>query len=109
MSATIAEEAIHGAVRIANLVGYSPGQETYVNCFLQARVLTTNEYLRLDPNVLHFAIYSAGVALARLGKKEAIYCVDGLKQYGAAFEDALDQADEIHRIYKRDAAQRVST
>jgi hypothetical protein len=55
----------------------------------------------LDPNVLHFAIYTAGVALAKLGKSEALHCVTGLKQYGFAFEEAFDQANEIERIYNQ--------
>jgi len=83
LKTSIAKEAVHGALRIAGL----------------ARVLTSNGYLRLDPNVLHFAIYSAGVTLARLGKLEAQYCISGLKQYGLAFEEAFDQASEIERIY----------
>jgi hypothetical protein len=62
-------------------------------------VLTSNGYLRLDPNVLHFAIYTAGVALAKLGKLETQYCIEGLRQYGYAFEEAFDQATEIERIY----------
>jgi len=83
LKSAIANEAVHGALRIAGL----------------ARVLTSNGYLRLDPNVLHFAIYTAGVALAKLGKLETQYCIEGLQQYGYAFEEAFDQAAEIERIY----------
>lgn len=85
LKTTIANEAIHGALRIAGL----------------ARVLTSNGYLRLDPNVLHFAIYTAGVALAKAGKVESQYCIAGLKQYGYAFEEAFDQAAELERLYSQ--------
>lgn len=64
-------------------------------------MLTSNGYLRLDPNVLHFAIYTAGIVLARLGKPEAQYCISGLKQYGFAFEEAFEQASEMERIYNQ--------
>ena len=49
--------------------------------------------------MLHFAIYAAGMALAKLGKSEAQSCIAGLKQYGYAFEEAFEQASEIERVY----------
>ncbi|CAE6438942.1 unnamed protein product, partial [Rhizoctonia solani] len=52
LQATLAGEAVHSALRIAALTG----------------VLTTNGYLRLDPNVLHHSTYAAGLLLARQGR-----------------------------------------
>ncbi|KAG8904857.1 hypothetical protein FRB99_001063 [Tulasnella sp. 403] len=106
----IADEAQHGALRIAGLAG----------------VLTTNGYLRLDPNSLHYALYAAGHLLARVASPEVQNCIAGLKQYGEpknlmlpddaaaqsvqafgtaallrglAYEDAFDQAAELEQIY----------
>ncbi|KAH7101631.1 hypothetical protein BKA62DRAFT_618416 [Auriculariales sp. MPI-PUGE-AT-0066] len=76
-------EAGMGALRIAELVS----------------VLAQQNYLRLDPNIVHYALYAAGLHLARLGRPETMTCVIGLRQYGLAYEDAYDQADEIERIY----------
>ncbi|KAG8961186.1 hypothetical protein FRC03_005692 [Tulasnella sp. 419] len=79
----LAEEALHGSLRIAGLAG----------------VLTSNGYLRLDPNTLHYSTYVAGLLLARSGRPEVVNCIQGLKQYGLAYEDALDQAAELEHIY----------
>jgi hypothetical protein len=86
----LAEEALHGALRIAGLAG----------------VLASNGYLRLDPNALHYCIYAAGHTLARLGRSEVHSCIDGLRQYGAAYEDAFDQADELERLYNATSSSR---
>ncbi|KAG8722921.1 hypothetical protein FRC08_000021 [Ceratobasidium sp. 394] len=82
LQATLAGEAIHSALRIAALTG----------------VLTTNGYLRLDPNVLHFSTYAAGLLLARQGRPEAVNCITGLRQYAFAYEEAHIQADELESI-----------
>ncbi|EJD39970.1 hypothetical protein AURDEDRAFT_187188 [Auricularia subglabra TFB-10046 SS5] len=77
-------EAGLGALRIAELMN----------------VLAQQNYLRLDPNVMHFSAYAAGLHLARLGRPETITCINGLRQYGIAYEDALDQADELEHIFR---------
>ncbi|KAG8743584.1 hypothetical protein FRC10_011731 [Ceratobasidium sp. 414] len=82
LQATLAGEAIHSALRIAALTG----------------VLTTNGYLRLDPNVLHYSTYAAGLLLARQGRPEAVNCITGLRQYAFAYEEAHIQADELESI-----------
>ncbi len=64
-------------------------------------MLTSNGYLRLDPNVLHFAVYSAGMLLARQGKPEVQDCIAGLRQYGYAYEEAFDQATEMEKAYSQ--------
>lgn len=63
--------------------------------------MTSNGYLRLDPNVLHFAVYTAGMLLAKLGKEEVLDCIAGLKQYGYAYEETFDQAEEMERLYQQ--------
>ena len=68
-------------------------------------MLTTNGYLRLDPNVLHYSIYAAGILLARLGRPEVSNCISGLQQYGFAYEEALDQAAEMNQVYQAAAPQ----
>ena len=59
---------------------------------MQMNVLAQQNYLRLDPNVMHYSAYAAGLHLARLGRPETVTCINGLRQYGIAYEDALDQA-----------------
>ncbi|KAF8208834.1 hypothetical protein K438DRAFT_1812973 [Mycena galopus ATCC 62051] len=51
----VADEALHGALRIAGLAG----------------VLTSNGYLRLDPAVMLVSCIQSGNLLARLGRPEA--------------------------------------
>ncbi|CAE6414217.1 unnamed protein product [Rhizoctonia solani] len=84
LQANLASEALHSALRIAALTG----------------VLTTNGYLRLDPNVLHYSTYAAGLLLARQGRPEAVNCITGLRQYAFAYEEAHIQADEIEDALK---------
>ncbi|KAF8610034.1 hypothetical protein BDV93DRAFT_4989 [Ceratobasidium sp. AG-I] len=82
LQTTLASEAVHSALRIAALTG----------------VLTTNGYLRLDPNVLHYSTYAAGLLLAQQGRPEAVNCITGLRQYAFAYEEAHIQADELESI-----------
>ncbi|KAF8527530.1 hypothetical protein BU17DRAFT_39547 [Hysterangium stoloniferum] len=84
----VQKEALNAASRIAGL----------------ADLLTQSGYLRLDPNVMHFSIYSAGKLLAEFGREEVLMCINGLQQYGVSYDDAFDQAAEIQRIY---AASRI--
>ncbi|KIM43381.1 hypothetical protein M413DRAFT_403216 [Hebeloma cylindrosporum] len=79
----VADEALHGALRIAGLAG----------------VLTSNGYLRLDPAVMHISCILAGTLLARLGRPEVANCIAGLKQYSYAYEEAGDQANEMSRLF----------
>ncbi|TFK40606.1 hypothetical protein BDQ12DRAFT_679740 [Crucibulum laeve] len=79
----VADEALHGALRIAGLAG----------------VLTSNGYLRLDPAVMHVSCIQAGTLLARLGRPEVTNCIAGLEQYSHSYEEAGDQASEMRRLY----------
>ncbi|KAF8631772.1 hypothetical protein AX17_004987 [Amanita inopinata Kibby_2008] len=79
----VADEALHGALRIAGLAG----------------VLTKNGYLRLDPAVMHVSCIQAGTLLARLGRPEVINCIEGLEQYSHSYEEAGEQAVEMKRLY----------
>jgi hypothetical protein len=48
---------------------------------------------------MHYSIYAAGKLLAEFGREEVTMCIRGLQQYGISYEDALDQAAEIQRMY----------
>jgi len=80
----VAKEAVESATRIAGLAG----------------VLTSNGYMRLDPNAMHWPIFSAGRLLARLGRHEVMNCIDGLNQNGFAYEEAWTQAKQISDTYE---------
>ncbi|KAI0061481.1 hypothetical protein BV25DRAFT_1916847 [Artomyces pyxidatus] len=84
MKRKVHDEALHGALRIAGLAG----------------VLTKNGYLRLDPAVMHVSCNRAGDLLARLGRPEVENCIHGLEQYSYSYEEAADQAAELHRLYE---------
>ncbi|KAG8809488.1 hypothetical protein FRC17_003423, partial [Serendipita sp. 399] len=77
------DEALQGALRISGLTS----------------VLTSNGYLRLDPNILHFSTYAAGMFLARYGKPEVKTCIQGLEQYSFAYEEAHEQAQWMQQVY----------
>ncbi|KIJ53438.1 hypothetical protein M422DRAFT_154794 [Sphaerobolus stellatus SS14] len=85
----VQKEALNAASRIAGL----------------ADLLTQSSYLRLDPNVMHYSIYCAGRLLAEFGREEVAMCVRGLQQYGIAYEDAFEQADEVQRLYAASTAR----
>jgi len=85
----VSDEAFHSALRIAGLTN----------------VLTSNGYLRLDPNVIHFSMYAAGKWLARLGRAEVENCIAGLMQYGYAYEEAWDQCVELENMYSSATAE----
>ncbi|KAL1743631.1 hypothetical protein HDZ31DRAFT_74770 [Schizophyllum fasciatum] len=80
----IADEALHGALRIAGL----------------AAVLTQNGYLRLDPAVMHVSCIHAGGLLARLGRPEVQACIQGLEQYAHAYKEADAQASALKTVYE---------
>jgi hypothetical protein len=48
---------------------------------------------------MHVSCIQAGTLLARLGRPEVSNCIAALEQYGAAYEEAGEQAVEIKRIY----------
>lgn len=48
---------------------------------------------------MHVSIIQAGVLLARLGRPEVENCIKGLQQYSYAYEECMEQANEIHRQY----------
>lgn len=114
----VAEEALHGALRIAGLVsdGLRLMYMFLIHQSPKAGVLSSNNYLvclshhwiliivlngkqRLDPAVMHFSCIQAGLFLARLGRPEVSNCVSALEQYGAAYEETGEQAKEISRTY----------
>lgn len=61
-------------------------------------MLTTNSYLRLDPNVLFASIREGGRYLAKMGRKEVQPCIAGLRQYGMSFEEAFDEVDHLLKL-----------
>ncbi|KAJ6508924.1 hypothetical protein C8R45DRAFT_1208509 [Mycena sanguinolenta] len=81
----VADEALHGALRIAGLAG----------------VLTSNGYLRLDPAVMLVSCIQSGNLLARLGRPEVSNCITGLEQYSYSYEEAGEQAAEMRRTYNQ--------
>ncbi|KAK0543234.1 hypothetical protein OC846_000900 [Tilletia horrida] len=58
-------------------------------------VLRANQYLRLDPNVLHFTIHLAGQFLVTYDNPVVYGIIEGLKQYGRSYEEGLEQADQL--------------
>ena len=96
----VAEEALVGALRIAGLVCLQTESMLIANAsYFKTSVLTSNGYLRLDPNILHFSTYAAGMFLARHGKPEAKTCIKGLEQYSFAYEEAFEQAKWMQQVY----------
>ncbi|KAJ7095959.1 hypothetical protein B0H15DRAFT_82387 [Mycena belliarum] len=81
----VADEALHGALRIAGLAG----------------VLTSNGYLRLDPAVMLVSCIQSGNLLARLGRPEVSNCIAGLEQYSYSYEEAGEQAADMRRTFNQ--------
>jgi len=50
---------------------------------------------------MHISCILAGTLLARLCRPEVTNCIDGLKQYSYAYEEAGDQAKEMSKLYQR--------
>ena len=59
---------------------------------------------RLDCAVMHVSIIQAGTLLARLGRPEVDNCIKGLQQYAYAYEECMEQANEIQRQYTQAVA-----
>ena len=100
----VADEALHGALRIAGLAGVLTS-----NGYLVSKVrtdffdqwLTFSSGQRLDPAVMLVSCILAGTLLARLGRPEVSNCIAGLEQYSYAYEEAGDQAHEMSRLFQR--------
>ncbi|KAJ1031665.1 hypothetical protein NDA13_002056 [Ustilago tritici] len=75
--ATIQEEALNSALRIAGLT----------------EILRSNQYLRLDPCNSLQALEQAGHMLIRFQRSEVDIIVAGFRQYGLSYEDCFDKAD----------------
>jgi hypothetical protein len=67
----------------------------------QAIAETDRALQRLDCAVMHVSIIQAGTLLARLGRPEVENCIKGLQQYAYAYEECLEQANEIGRQYSQ--------
>lgn len=53
---------------------------------------------------MHVSIIQAGTLLARLGRPEVENCIKGLQQYAYAYEECMEQANDIARLYAHAAA-----
>ncbi|KAJ1030276.1 hypothetical protein NDA16_001187 [Ustilago loliicola] len=75
--ATIQEEALNSALRIAGLT----------------EILRSNQYLRLDPCNSLQSLEMAAHMLIRFQRSEVDIIVAGFRQYGLSYEDCFDKAD----------------
>lgn len=75
--ATIQEEALNSALRIAGLT----------------EILRNNHYLRLDPCNSLQSLEAAAHMLIRFQRSEVDIIVAGFRQYGLSYEDCFDKAD----------------
>lgn len=75
--ATIQEEALNSALRIAGLT----------------EILRSNQYLRLDPCNSLQSLEQAAHMLIRFQRTEVDIIVAGFRQYGLSYEDCFDKAD----------------
>ncbi|SNX81721.1 uncharacterized protein MEPE_00426 [Melanopsichium pennsylvanicum] len=75
--ATIQEEALNSALRIAGLT----------------EILRSNQYLRLDPCNSLQSLEQAAHMLIRFQRSEVDIIVAGFRQYGLSYEDCFDKAD----------------
>ncbi|CBQ67824.1 conserved hypothetical protein [Sporisorium reilianum SRZ2] len=75
--ATIQEEALNSALRIAGLT----------------EILRSNQYLRLDPCNSLQSLEAAAHMLIRFQRSEVDIIVAGFRQYGLSYEDCFDKAD----------------
>lgn len=82
MVSTVQEEALLASLRAASLT----------------QVLCNNGYLRLEAGILKFSMTEAGYCLSRFRRTEISSIIDGLRQYGQAFEECYEQANELERL-----------
>jgi hypothetical protein len=78
----IYDEALNSALRSASLI----------------QVLCDNGYLRLEPGIMKWAMSEAGFCLIRFKRAEVSSIIDGLRQYGQAFEECYEQANELENM-----------
>lgn len=81
MVQTVQEEALFAALRAASLT----------------QVLCDNGYLRLEAGIMKVSMTEAGYCLSRFKRPEITSIIDGLRQYGQAFEECYEQANELER------------
>lgn len=82
MRNAIYEEALKAALRSANL----------------AKMLHDFDYLQNEAGIMKFTLCEAGYCLTRFKRPEVYMIIDGLRQYGQAFEECYEQADELERL-----------
>lgn len=82
MRNAIYEEALKAALRSANL----------------AKMLHDFDYLQNEAGIMKFTLSEAGYCLTRFKRPEVYMIIDGLRQYGQAFEECYEQADELERL-----------
>lgn len=80
--ATVQEEALNGALRIAGLT----------------EILRSNHYLRLDPCNSLASLEVAAHMLVRFQRSEADIMIAGFRQYGLSYEDCFEKADILERL-----------
>lgn len=80
--ATIQEEALNSALRIAGLT----------------EILRSNQYLRLDPCNSLQSLEMAAHMLIRFQRSEVDIIVAGFRQYGLSYEDCFDKADLMENL-----------
>jgi hypothetical protein len=82
LSARIYDEALNGALRSANL----------------SQVLCDNGYLRLEAGIMKWSMAEAGFCLTKFKRSEVASIIEALRQYGQAFEECYDQANELEQL-----------
>lgn len=82
LSARIYDEALNGALRSANL----------------SQVLCDNGYLRLEAGIMKWSMAEAGFCLTKFKRPEVTSIIEALRQYGQAFEECYDQANELEQL-----------
>lgn len=78
----IYNEALKGALRCADL----------------SRMLCDFDYLQNEAGIMKFSLCEAGYCLTRFHRPEVYKIINGLRQYGQAFEECYSQADELERL-----------
>jgi hypothetical protein len=75
-------EALNGSLRCANL----------------SQVLCDNFYLRLEAGIMRWSMAEAGFCLTKFKRPEVKSIIEALRQYGQAFEECYDQANELEQL-----------
>lgn len=82
LKSRIYDEALNGALRSANL----------------SKVLCDNGYLRLEAGIMKWSMSEAGYCLTKFQRPEVTSIIEGLRQYGQAFEECYEQANELEQL-----------